>query len=125
MSYRGWSHEEMEIVEVVADQVAVALSHAAVLEESQVMREKLSEQNHALQQARNDAMMASQARNSFQKVMSHGMRRPMHSILGLLSMFQNDNMGFEQRIVTDTLVKTGNVLATLINDVMDISAEEH
>ncbi|KAJ6292066.1 hypothetical protein OIU76_024050 [Salix suchowensis] len=124
MSYRGWSHEEMEIVEVVADQVAVALSHAAVLEESQVMREKLSEQNHALQQARNDAMMASQARNSFQKVMSHGMRRPMHSILGLLSMFQNDNMGFEQRIVTDTLVKTGNVLATLINDVMDISAED-
>ncbi|KAJ6761565.1 ETHYLENE RECEPTOR [Salix koriyanagi] len=94
MSYRGWSHEEMEIVEVVADQ------------------------------ARNDAMMASQARNSFQKVMSHGMRRPMHSILGLLSMFQNDNMGFEQRIVTDTLVKTGNVLATLINDVMDISAED-
>ncbi|KAJ6349607.1 hypothetical protein OIU77_007063 [Salix suchowensis] len=88
MSYRGWSHEEMEIVEVVADQVAVALSHAAVLEESQVMREKLSEQNHALQQARNDAMMASQARNSFQKVMSHGMRRPMHSILGLLSVFQ-------------------------------------
>ncbi|KAG5223990.1 ethylene receptor family protein [Salix suchowensis] len=85
---------------------------------------KLSEQNHALQQARNDAMMASQARNSFQKVMSHGMRRPMHSILGLLSMFQNDNMGFEQRIVTDTLVKTGNVLATLINDVMDISAED-
>ncbi|KAJ6761541.1 TWO-COMPONENT SENSOR HISTIDINE KINASE [Salix koriyanagi] len=124
MSYRGWSHEEMEIVEVVADQVAVALSHAAVLEESQVMREKLSEQNHALQQARNDGMMASQARNSFQKVMSHGMRRPMHSILGLLSMFQNDNMGFEQRIVTDTLVKTGNVLATLINDVMDISAED-
>jgi ethylene receptor len=125
MSCRGWSHEEMEIVEVVADQVAVALSHAAVLEESKVMREKLSEQNRALQQARNNAMMASQARNSFQKVMSHGMRRPMHSILGLLSMFQNDNMGFEQRIVIDTLVKTSNVLSTLINDVMDISAEDN
>ncbi|KAJ6349297.1 hypothetical protein OIU77_006811 [Salix suchowensis] len=39
-------------------------------------------------------------------------------------MFQNDNMGFEQRIVIDTLVKTGNVLATLIDDVMDISAED-
>ncbi|XP_061944194.1 protein EIN4-like [Populus nigra] len=125
MSCRGWSPEELEIVEVVADQVAVALSHAAVLEESKVMREKLSEQNRALQQARNNAMMASQARNSFQKVMSHGMRRPMHSILGLLSMFQNDNMGFEQRIVIDTLVKTSNVLSTLINDVMDISAEDN
>jgi ethylene receptor len=114
----------MEIVEVVADQVAVALSHAAVLEESRVMRDKLSEQNHALQQARKNALMASLARNSFQKVMSHGLRRPMHSILGLLSMYQNENMGFEQRIVIDTLVKTSNVLSTLINDVMEISAED-
>ncbi|KAG6738318.1 hypothetical protein POTOM_057930 [Populus tomentosa] len=125
MSCRGWSPEELEIVEVVADQVAVALSHAAVLEESKVMREKLSEQNRALQQARNNAMMASQTKNSFQKVTSHGMRRPMHSILGLLSMFQNDNMGVEQRIVIDTLVKTSNVLSTLINDVMDISTEDN
>ncbi|PQP93287.1 protein EIN4 [Prunus yedoensis var. nudiflora] len=87
MDSRGWSHHEMEIVEVVADQVAVA-SHAAVLEESQLMREKLGEQNRALQQAKKNAMMASQARHSFQKVMSHGMRRPMHTILGLLSCFK-------------------------------------
>ncbi|KAJ8747713.1 hypothetical protein K2173_013165 [Erythroxylum novogranatense] len=122
---RTWSYEEMEIVEVVADQVAVALSHAAVLEESQLMRERLSEQNRALQQARKNAMMASQARNSFQKVMSHGMRRPMHSILGLLSMFQNENMTFEQKMIVDTLVKTSNVLSTLINDVMEISAKDN
>ncbi|KAJ6359990.1 hypothetical protein OIU77_004071 [Salix suchowensis] len=124
MSSRGWSYKGMEIVEVVADQVAVALSHAAVLEESQVMRDKLSEQNRALQHARKNAMMASLARNSFQKVMSHGMRRPMHSILGLLSMIQNENVGFEQRIVIETLVKTSNVLSTLIHDVMEISAED-
>uniref|UniRef100_A0A2P2K5K0 Ethylene receptor n=1 Tax=Rhizophora mucronata TaxID=61149 RepID=A0A2P2K5K0_RHIMU len=121
---RMWTYEEMEIVEVVADQVAVALSHAAVLEESQLMREQLSEKNRALQQAKKNAMMASQARNSFQKVMSHGTRRPMHSILGLLSIFQNENMDFEQRIIVDTLVKVSNVLSTLINDVMKISAKE-
>ncbi|KAF2307015.1 hypothetical protein GH714_023301 [Hevea brasiliensis] len=125
MNSRTWSCEEMEIVEVVADQVAVALSHASVLEESQLMREKLSEQNRALQQARKNAMMASQARNSFQKVMSHGMRRPMHSIVGLLSMFQDESMSFEQRIIIDTLVKTSNVLSTLINDVMEISAKDN
>lgn len=117
---RVWSIQEMEIVEVVADQVAVALSHAAVLEESQLMREKLGEQNRVLQQAKKNAMMASQARNSFQKVMSHGMRRPMHSILGLLSMFHEENMSFEKKIIADTLVKTSSVLSTLINDAMEI-----
>ena len=115
----------MEIVEVVADQVAVALSHAAVLEESQRMREKLGQQNHVLQQARKNAMMASQARNSFQKVMSHGMKRPMHSILGLLSLFQDENLNFNQKTLVDTLVKTSSVISTLINDVMEISAKDN
>lgn len=123
-SERDWSVDEMQIVEVVADQVAVALSHAAVLEESQLMREKLGEQNRVLQQAKENAMMASQARISFQKVMSHGMRRPMHSILGLLSMFQDEKTSFDQSIIVDSIVKTSSVLSTLINDVMDISAKD-
>uniref|UniRef100_A0A5B7AE01 Ethylene receptor n=1 Tax=Davidia involucrata TaxID=16924 RepID=A0A5B7AE01_DAVIN len=124
-NHRVWSYNEMEIVEVVADQVAVALSHAAVLEESQLMREKLEERNRMLQQAKENAMMASQARNSFQKGMSHGMRRPMHSILGLLSMFQDENMSSEQKIIVDTMVKTSCVLSTLINDVLDISDKDN
>ncbi|MQL05507.1 GAF domain-containing protein, partial [Escherichia coli] len=101
---RSWSNQELEIIKVVADQVAVALSHAAILEESQLMREKLEEQNRALQQAKRNAMMASQARNSFQKVMSDGMRRPMHSILGLLSMIQDDNLKNEQKLIVDAML---------------------
>ncbi|CAM8888446.1 unnamed protein product [Rhodiola kirilowii] len=121
---RTWTSEELEIVEVVADQVAVAVSHAAVLEESQLMRKKLVEQNRALQQAQKSALMASQARIAFQKVMSHGMRRPMHSVLGLLSMFEDENLSPEQKTIVDTMLKTGSVLSTLINDVMEISEKE-
>ncbi|KAL2942666.1 Protein EIN4 [Bienertia sinuspersici] len=121
---RVWNPHELEMVEVVADQVAVALSHANVLEESQLMRNQLKERNRVLQQAKKDAIMANQARDSFQQVMSRGMRRPMHSILGLLSMFE-ENMNCEQRILVDTMVKTGNVISTLINDVTDISAKDN
>lgn len=122
----GWSETEMEIVEVVADQVAVALSHASVLEESQAMRQRLEEQNRALQLAKENAMMASQARNSFQKVMGNGMRRPMHSMLGLFSLFQDeDNLSPDQTIIVDAMVKSSNVLSTLINDVMEVSPKEN
>ncbi|KAG8658602.1 ethylene receptor 2 [Manihot esculenta] len=121
---RSWTNQELEIIKVVADQVAVALSHAAVLEESQLMREKLEEQNRALQQAKMNAMMASQARTAFQKVMSDGMKRPMHSILGLISMIQDGNLSTEQQILVDAMMKTSNVLATLINDVMEISTKD-
>ncbi|MED6198603.1 CUGBP Elav-like member 2 [Stylosanthes scabra] len=118
LNSRSWNSHEMEIVEVVADQVAVALSHASVLEESQLMRQKLAEQNRALQLAQKSAMMASQARSSFQKVMSNGMRRPMHSILGLLSIFQEDNLRPEQKIIIDTMLRVSNALSSLINDAL-------
>jgi ethylene receptor len=121
---RTWTNQELEIVKVVADQVAVALSHAAVLEESQLMREKLAEQNRALQIAKQNALMASQARNAFQKVMSDGMKRPMHSILGVLSLMQDGDLRNEQQLIMDTMLRTSNVLSTLINDVTDISEKD-
>ncbi|GMH08515.1 hypothetical protein Nepgr_010355 [Nepenthes gracilis] len=121
---RSWTVQELEIIEVVADQVAVAISHAAVLEESQHMRDELVEQNRALQRAKKNAMMARQARNGFQKVMGAGMRRPLHSILGLLSSLQDENFDPEQQLIVDALVKTGNVLSVLINDAMDESPKE-
>ena len=120
-SSRVWSCHELEIVEVVADQVAVALSHAAVLEESQLMRDKLEQQQKALLLEKQSALMASEARNSFQTVMSQGMRRPIHSIMGLLSMLQQDKLNPEQRLIVNTMAKTSGVVSTLINDVMEIS----
>ncbi|GER56955.1 ethylene receptor [Striga asiatica] len=115
---------EVGIVEAVTDQVAVAVSHAAVLEESQSMRDRLAEQNLALEQSRMDALMANRARATFERVMSDGLRRPMHSVLGLLSLLQQDDVGVlgcEQRLLVDTMVKTGGVLSVLIGDVMGTS----
>lgn len=124
---RDWSDQELEIVEVVADQVAVALSHASVLEESQLMREKLEEQNRVLLLAQQEAVRASAARSSFQITMSEGMRRPMHSIVGLVSMLQMEKLKPEQKLVVDAIAKTSVVVSTLVSDVMDMSTlqQEH
>ncbi|GMH18760.1 hypothetical protein Nepgr_020601 [Nepenthes gracilis] len=53
---RSWTVEEVEIIEVVADQMAVAISHAAMPEDSQLMRDKLVEQNRAWQRAKKNGM---------------------------------------------------------------------
>ncbi|XP_042029663.1 ethylene receptor 2-like [Salvia splendens] len=122
---RTWSKQELEMVEVVADQVAVALSHAAVVEEALSLTETLEEKKRALQQASRNAMMASQARCEFKKVMSNGLRRPMHSILGLLSMLQDEPLSDEQLLLVGTTFKAGNVLSRLINDVMDTAGKDY
>lgn len=105
-------------------QVAVALSHAAVLEDSQRTRDKLVEQNKALQQARQDAETAIRARNDFLAVMNHEMRTPMHAIIALSSLLQEGNLSMDQRGMVDTVVKSSSLLSTLINDVLDFSRLE-
>eukprot|EP01018_Ginkgo_biloba_P032745 Gb_36440 [translate_table: standard] len=123
-SARRWHFHELELVEVVADQVAVALSHAAILEESMRARDLLMEQNVALDLARREAETAIRARNDFLAVMNHEMRTPMHVIIALSSLLQETELTPEQRSMVETILKSSNLLATLINDVLDLSRLE-
>ena len=56
--------------------------------------------------------MASQATKSFENVMSHGMWRAMHCILGMLSLFQEDNLRSENKIIGDIMLKVGHVFSS-------------
>eukprot|EP00850_Spirogloea_muscicola_P014468 SM000104S09338 [mRNA] locus=s104:172470:177265:- [translate_table: standard] len=123
-SARRWHVHELEMVEVVADQVAVALSHAAILEESLRARDLLMEQNVALDMARREAETAIRARNDFLAVMNHEMRTPMHAVIALSSLIQETELTSEQRSMVETVLRSSNLLATLINDVLDLSRLE-
>lgn len=105
-------------------QVAVALSHATILEESMLARDLLMEQNVALEHARQEAETAIRARNDFLAVMNHEMRTPMHAIIALSSLLQETDLTTEQRSMVETVLKSSNLLATLINDVLDLSRLE-
>lgn len=121
---RKFRDHELELVEVVADQVAVALSHAAILEESMRARSQLMEQNVALDLARREAEMAIRARNDFLAVMNHEMRTPMHAIIALSSLLLGTELTPEQRVMIEIILKSSNLLSTLINDVLDLSRLE-
>nr|AER41642.1 ethylene+receptor [Oryza punctata] len=118
----GWSSHDLEIVQVVADQAAVALSHAAVLEESRSMRDRFAEQHRALMQAKHQAGMATRVFGSIQNAMCDAMRRPVHSIVGVVSMLQHpetETMRPEQRLAADAIARTSKLLSALMDDVMD------
>ncbi|URD81087.1 hypothetical protein MUK42_02285 [Musa troglodytarum] len=123
-SARKWHVHELELVEVVADQVAVALSHAAILEESMRARDLLMEQNVALDYARQEAELAIRARNDFLAVMNHEMRTPLHAIITLSSLLLETELNPEQRSMVETVLKSSSLLATLINDILDLSKLE-
>lgn len=105
-------------------QVSVALSHAAILEESMRSCDMLMDQNEALDMAWHEAETAICATNDFLAVMNHDMRTPMHAIIALSSLLQETDLTIEQRSMVDTVLKSSNLLATLINDVLDLSRLE-
>ncbi|XP_042467663.1 probable ethylene response sensor 1 [Zingiber officinale] len=123
-SARKWHVHELELVEVVADQVAVALSHAAILEESMRARNLLMDQNVALDVARQEAELAIRARNDFLAVMNHEMRTPLHAIITLSSLLMETELNPEQRSMVETVLKSSSLLAILINDILDLSKLE-
>jgi ethylene receptor len=82
------------------------------------------EQNVALDLARRDAETAIRARNDFLAVMNHEMRTPMNAIIALSSLLLETELTPEQRLMVETVLKSSNLLATLINDVLDLSKLE-
>ncbi|CAD6223602.1 unnamed protein product [Miscanthus lutarioriparius] len=121
---REWNRQELEIVEVATDPLAVALSHAAVQEEWQLTRHKLAEWQRVLAQARHDAAVATGARDAAQSAMRDGVLRPMHSVAGLLSLMQAQQQQdgafrcAEQRVAVDAMARISALSSTLIDDVM-------
>ncbi|RVW56633.1 Ethylene receptor 2 [Vitis vinifera] len=89
--------EELELVEVVAEQVAVALSHAGIVEDSVMMIEKLMEHNIVLHKAIEMALMANESMCSAQKVMNLEMVKQSRSIAAILSILQIEKMGSEKQ----------------------------
>ena len=82
------------------------------------------EQNIALDLARREAEMAIRARNDFLAVMNHEMRTPMHAIIALSSLLLGTELTPDQRVMLEIILKSSNLLSTLINDVLDLSRLE-
>lgn len=120
-SGQEWGSNELDIVETVADQVAVALSHAAILEDSHRIQEELLEKNMALEQVRQDAETAMQARHAFLAVMNHEMRMPLHTIRALTSLLQESNLSPEQQGVVQTVEKSSELMSMVIEDMQNLS----
>lgn len=87
-------------------------------------RDQLVEKNAALDLARREAELAIHARNDFLAVLNHEMRTPMHAIIALSSLLLETELTPEHRVMIESILKSSNLLETLINDVLDLSRLE-
>ena len=77
-----------------------------------------------LEQALQRAETATQAKTSFLATMSHELRTPMNGVLGMAQLLQDEPLSDLQRHCVGTIVSSGELLLSLIDDVLDFSKVE-
>ena len=84
----------------------------------------LIETQKEMEKAKEDAYQASQAKSVFIASMSHEIRTPMNAILGINDMILKESKEEKTLSYARDMKISGNVLLTIINDVLDISKME-
>ncbi|MFM6927080.1 MAG: ATP-binding protein [Bdellovibrio sp.] len=74
--------------------------------------------------AKNEALKSSQAKSHFLAHMSHEIRTPMNAIMGMAELLKETPLNEEQKYYLQIFHKAGEVLMSLINDILDLSKIE-
>jgi len=131
---RAWQQSEIEFVQQIANQLAIAIQQANLFEqiqkeltERQQAESRLTESNQQLAISNKELARATRLKDEFLANMSHELRTPLNAILGMSEALQEQIFGTinqEQKESIETIASSGKHLLELINDILDVAKIE-
>ena len=85
------------------------------------LEQRIGERTRELQDARDAAETACQAKADFLATMSHEIRTPLNGVLGMAELILKSGLTPQQRQMAETIRRSGESLLSIINGILDLS----
>ena len=95
-----------------------------VMAQNRAAARRMDELTRGLREEREKALEAARAKSTFIAVTSHELRTPMNGLLGMAHALERSNLDAVQREQVALMIKSGDSLMQLLNDVLDLSRVE-
>jgi PAS domain S-box-containing protein len=122
--YRTFTLEEVQFLQRIADQAAIALYNAQSYE---YLEQLVQQRTQELEQEKRVSDAANRAKTEFLATMSHELRTPLNAVLGLSQILQREIFGSlsaKQLEYINHIHSSGEHLLMLINDILDLAKVE-
>ncbi len=95
-----------------------------IAEYATTLERKVEQRTKDYRQAKEEAESANSAKSDFLATMSHEIRTPMNGMLVMAELLTAANLSAKHRRYADIILRSGNSLLTIINDILDLAKVE-